>query len=186
MKIGYARVSTDEQNLQLQVNALEIASCDVIYKDSGVSGNTFERPALKEALQTLSGGDQLVVWKLDRLGRSLHNLIETVTALEKRQIGLHSISEAIDTSSPGGVLIFHIMGALAQFERSLISERTKAGMAAARASGQALGRPRKLSSDQIAEVARRAGQQRGSMAAIARQFGVSRTTLYRVLREASP
>lgn len=182
MRVGYARVSTYDQNLSLQIKALEKAGCERIFQDTGISGSSFQRPALTRTLRTLSEGDQLIIWKLDRLGRSLPHLISTVTSLEKRRIGLTSISESIDTSSPGGVLVFHIMGALAQFERALISERTKAGIAAARADGKTIGRPKKLTQNQIMQAEQKIRGKGSSLRAIAEEFGVSRTTLYRALR----
>jgi DNA invertase Pin-like site-specific DNA recombinase len=142
MKIGYARVSTDEQNTALQHDALTAAGCDRIFTEQA-SGSLANRPALAEALRLLNGGDTLVVWRLDRLGRSLSHLITLTLNLEARGVSFQSLSEAIDTRTACGRLMFHIMGALAEFERSLISERTKAGLAAARARGAVLGRPRR-------------------------------------------
>ncbi|MBY0560999.1 recombinase family protein [Hyphomicrobium sp.] len=143
MFIGYARVSTDEQSIDLQLDALERAGCQRIFNDSGFSGALKSRPALDELLAYLKPGDTLVTWRLDRLGRSLSHLILLVNDLEVRGIAFKSLSEAIDTSTAGGRLQFHMMGALAEFERALISERTKAGMAAARLRGVQLGRPNK-------------------------------------------
>lgn len=144
MKIGYARVSTDEQNLDLQIDALQQAGCDRIFCDKGFSGALRSRPALDEVIACLQRDDILITWKLDRLGRSLSHLISIIADLEKKGIAFKSISDAIDTGTAGGRLQFHMLGALAEFERSLISERTKAGMAAARARGTAVGRPSKL------------------------------------------
>ena len=149
MMVGYARVSTDDQATDLQIDALERAGCDVIFQDSGVSGSTTSRPELAEAISSVENGDTLVVWKLDRLGRSLSHLITLTAGLEQRGVAFQSLSEAIDTRTASGRLLFHVMGALAEFERDLISERTIAGIAAARARGQAIGRPAKLSADQI-------------------------------------
>lgn len=140
--IGYARVSTDEQNPALQFDALTNAGCQRIFADSA-SGAAPSRPALEQALSSLEFGDTLVVWKLDRLGRSLSHLIGLVAQMEDRGVALRSLSEAIDTSTASGRLLFHVMGALAEFERALISERTRAGMAAARARGAVIGRPPK-------------------------------------------
>jgi DNA invertase Pin-like site-specific DNA recombinase len=145
MKIGYARISTDEQTLSLQLDALQAADCENIFSDEGISGATRNRPGLSSALSAVNKGDILVVWKLDRLGRSLPHLLELITGLGEEGIGFQSLSEQIDTSSAGGRLVFHIMGALAEFERSLISERTKAGMKAARRRGIHVGRPQMLS-----------------------------------------
>lgn len=143
MLIGYARVSTDEQNPALQFDALTRAGCQRIFTESA-SGAAVYRPALEEALNALQPGDTLVTWKLDRLGRSLSHLIAIVTLLECRGIAFRSLSESIDTDTASGRLLFHVMGALAEFERALISERTKAGMAAARARGRNIGRPPKV------------------------------------------
>lgn len=142
-RIGYARVSTVEQRLELQRDALTAAGCQMIFEDHGLSGAIDDRKGLNDALAALQSGDVLVIWKLDRLGRSLRLLSELVEKLSINNIGLHSISDGIDTTSSGGKLVFHIMGALAEFERSLISERTKAGMMAAKKRGVHVGRPRK-------------------------------------------
>lgn len=152
MLIGYARISTLDQNLDLQLDALKAAGCEVIFQDEGISGAKVKRPGLEGALKRLNQDDVLVVWKLDRLGRSMRHLIELTTMLEAEGIGFRSLSDAIDTSTPGGKLYFHLMGAFAEFERNLISERTKAGMAAARARGAKIGRPRKLTPAQEAEL----------------------------------
>src|SRR4051812_40202196 len=135
MRIGYARVSTLDQNLDLQEDALKAAGCEKIYTDKA-SGTRAEGPGLERALADLRAGDRLVVWKLDRLGRSLRHLIETVTALRDRGVGFQSVQEAVDTTTSGGKLIFHVFGALAEFERDLIRERTLAGLAAARSRGR--------------------------------------------------
>ena len=183
MRIGYARVSTQDQNIELQLRALKAAGCRQIHTDHGLSGASRSRPGLVAALGELSPGDTLVIWRLDRLGRSLSHLIEVVAELGRQEIGLYSISESIDTASAGGILIFHIMGALAEFERALISERTKAGMSAARARGSPIGRPVKLMAHEI-DAALDAMSQGTPLAAAARQFGVSRSTLYRSMRRA--
>jgi DNA invertase Pin-like site-specific DNA recombinase len=144
MLIGYARISTIDQNLNLQLDALKAAGCKHIYEDEGISGAHANRPGLMRALKRLSSDDVLVVWKLDRLGRSMRHLIELTTMFDDKGIGFRSLSDAIDTSTPGGKLYFHLMGAFAEFERNLISERTKAGMAAAKARGVKMGRPRRV------------------------------------------
>src|SRR3954469_23048251 len=141
MLIGYARVSTDDQNLDMQRDALEKAGCEQIYTDR-VSGTKDNRPGLTVALSHLRSGDTLVVWRLDRLGRSLRHLIDTVTTLKERGIHFRSLQEQIDTATSGGKLVFHFFGALAEFERDLIRERTQAGLEAARARGKVGGRPR--------------------------------------------
>ncbi|MFN7010624.1 MAG: recombinase family protein [Allorhizobium sp.] len=181
MRIGYARVSTHDQNIEMQMRALRAAGCAQIYADQGLSGASRSRPGLVRSLSELSAGDTLVIWRLDRLGRSLSHLIEVVAELGRKEIGLYSITESIDTASAGGILIFHIMGALAEFERALISERTKAGMSAARARGSAIGRPIKLMPGEV-DAALEAMAKGVPLAAAARQFGVSRSTLYRSLR----
>ncbi|UEP23087.1 recombinase family protein [Burkholderia ambifaria] len=179
MKIGYARVSTDEQNLQLQIDALGRAGCDSIYTDQGISGSDFSRPGLDTALDSLAAGDSLVVWRLDRLGRSLGKLLDLVTHLENRSIQFESLTEAINTSSSGGLLIFHMMAALAQFERSLISERTRAGMAAARARGKPLGRKPALNDKQREQALRLLKKK--SITEVAAHFDVHPRTVKRML-----
>lgn len=179
--IGYARVSTEEQHLDLQYDALRAAGCEVIYEDRGVSGAVAARPGLRRAIRALRPGDVLIVWRLDRLGRSLQNLIETMGQLQARGVGFHSVQEQIDTTSPAGRFYLHMLAALAEFERELIRDRTKAGMAAARARGVRLGRPPKLSPDKLTETLRRteAGE---PLEAVADDFGVSVVTLKRALR----
>src|ERR1700736_2974975 len=148
MLIGYARVSTQDQTLDLQKDALEKIGCTKIFPDTA-SGAQTERKGLEEALAYVREGDTLVVWRLDRLGRSLKHLIETITKLNNRKIGFKSITENIDTTTSGGKLIFHIFGALAEFEREIIRERTRAGLTAARARGRRGGRPRLMTDKKI-------------------------------------
>ena len=136
MRVGYTRVSTEEQNLDLQLSALRAAGCERIFTDHGKSGSIIARSGLSAALRYLRDGDTLTVWRLDRLSRSVIHLVNIISKLSVRQIEFLSLNEHIDTASSGGRLVFHIMAALAEFERSLISERTRAGMAAARARGQ--------------------------------------------------
>ena len=184
MLIGYARVSTHEQTLNLQRDALKEAGCDPIYTDTA-SGAQTERKGLQDALQYLREGDVLVVWRLDRLGRSLKHLIETITASEERGIGFKSLSENIDTTTSGGKLVFHVFGALAEFERDLIRERTKAGLAAARARGRRGGRPKASSLNTEKKVALAQAlyeDKNNSIADICSTLRVSRSTLYRHLR----
>jgi DNA invertase Pin-like site-specific DNA recombinase len=178
MKIGYARVSTGEQNLCLQRDALEAAGCEVIYQDEGISGVTKERDGLTQTLSSLGDGDVLVVWKLDRLGRSLGFLCELVERMGKQGIGFQSLTDGIDTATSGGKLVFHIMGALAEFERDLIRERTKAGMNAAKKRGKHLGRPRALSDGQVQHIQEllRAGKSQRETAEL---LGVSANTIGR-------
>ena len=183
MKIGYARVSSGEQNLDLQRDALTAAGCGMIHEDEGVSGVARRRPGLDQALATLKQSDTLVTWRLDRLGRSLPHLIELVAALQDRGCGFVSLNEAIDTGSAGGKLVFHIMGALAEFERALIVERTRAGMASARTRGRHLGRPRALTSAQLRKARGEIAADRETTASMATLLGVSRSTLWRALRD---
>jgi DNA invertase Pin-like site-specific DNA recombinase len=181
MLVGYARVSTDDQDLALQRDALMAIGCERLCTDT-MSGAKAERPGLAEALTLCRAVDTLVVWRLDRLGRSLTNLIELMTVLAERDIGFKSLSEQIDTTTSGGKLIFHIFGALAGFERELIRERTRAGLAAARARGRQGGRPRKLDSARKLAMAQALYQDgTHSIADICQTLGVSRATLYRVI-----
>lgn len=187
MLIGYARISTDEQNLAMQLDALRLAGCQQVFCDEGISGAATERRALNEALASLEAGDVLVVWKLDRLGRSLAHLIQITTRLEQDGIGFRSLSEAIDTTTASGRLLFHVMGAIAEFERGLISERTRAGMAAAKARGRHLGRERKLTEEDALWARRMIEAGRLSHEEIALYFRVSVLTLRRALqRSAEP
>ncbi|MBK5169409.1 recombinase family protein [Paraburkholderia domus] len=183
MKIGYARVSTEEQNLELQLDALSHAGCDFLFTDHGVSGANFSRPGLDAALAKVSEGDSLVVWRLDRLGRSLSKLVDLLTHLGNRNIDFVSLNEAINTSTPGGILVFHMMAALAEFERTLISERTRAGIAAARARGKEIGRKRSLTPVQRAHALAMLNCQ--SQAEVAQKFNVHPRTLRRLLQEES-
>ncbi len=181
MQIGYARVSTGEQTLDLQRDALTAAGCDRICTDTA-SGARAERPGLTGALDHLRAGDTLVVWRLDRLGRSLRHLIETITALEQRGIGFKSLTESIDTTTPNGKLIFHIFGALAEFERELIRERTRAGLASARARGRKGGRRKALGDPQKLALAHALyANKQTPIETICRTLKVSRSTLYRYL-----
>lgn len=179
MLVGYARVSTVEQNLDLQLDALTQAQCGKIFKDMK-SGAKADRPGLAEALAYIREGDVLVVWKLDRLGRSLRDLIDIVNGLKERGIGLKSLQDAIDTTTAGGMLIFHVMGALAEFERAMIRERTAAGLKAARARGRKGGRPRKFTQDQERQIALAMSNRATTMREIRTLFKASDTTLRRI------
>ena len=181
MKIGYARVSTHEQNLDLQKDGLSQAGCEKIFEDH-ISGVIKERPGFDDALDYLRQGDTLVVWRLDRLGRSLKHLIEVVNQLEERGIGFESIQESIDTSSSGGKLIFHMFGALAEFERNLIQERTYAGLAAARARGRKGGRPKALDEKKQQLLFRLYDEKNHSIDEICDLVGIAKTTLYSYLK----
>ena len=179
MKIGYARVSTEEQNLNLQMDALEGAGCERIFTDKGVSGAIRLRQGLEEALAALKSGDVLVVWKLDRLGRSLQHLVQVIEKLGVSGVGFHSLTENIDTTSPGGMLLFHIIGSLSQFERSLISERTRAGLDAAQRRGKRLGRPCLLTQEQLKHAKKMVLSGEQSVSGMAQILGINRATLYR-------
>ena len=182
MLIGYARVSTHEQNLILQIDALKKNGCKKIFEDK-VSGVAAARPGIDEAVSFLRKGDTLVVWRLDRLGRSLKHLIELVGDLEKKGIGFKSLQESIDTTNSGGRLIFHIFGALAEFERNLIQERTKAGLAAARARGKKGGRPKSLDKKQRAMAIQLYNDREHSIKDICDLMKISKTTFYAYLKE---
>jgi len=184
MLIGYARVSTQDQTLDLQKDALEKIGCSKLFTDTA-SGAKTERKGLEEALNYVREGDSLVVWKLDRLGRSLQHLIETITDLNNRNIGFKSITENIDTTTPGGKLIFHIFGALAEFERDIITERTKAGLLAARARGRLGGRPKAKALDTPKKVAIAQSlydNKNNTIDEICKTLNISRATLYRYIK----
>lgn len=182
MDIGYARVSTREQDLDLQRDALEAAGVEEIYWEK-VSSRKEGRPELAKALDYCREGDVLVVYKLDRLGRSLKELLEIVSGLEERGIGFRSLQEALDTTTPGGRLVFHIFASLAEFERDLIRERTMAGLQAARARGRKGGRKPKMDERKVALARKLMADPEYSVAEICRTLGVSSSTLY---RHASP
>ncbi|HEY9696121.1 MAG TPA: recombinase family protein [Trichocoleus sp.] len=180
MLIGYKRVSTDDQNLALQHDALQSAGCDKIFSDK-MSGAKSDRPGLKKAFDFAREGDTLVIWRLDRLGRSLKDLIALVEEMEKCKIGLRSLQENINTTTSGGKLIFHMFGALAEFERNLIRERTQAGLQAARARGRQGGRRQKLTAQEI-EIGRSlASDPKRSVTSICEHLGISRPTYYRYI-----
>ena len=181
MLIGYARVSTHEQNLSLQSDALKEAGCDRVFPDR-VSGAGSERPGLKAALEYVRKGDTLLVWRLDRLGRSLKDLIEVIRGLEQRGVGFRSLQESIDTTTSGGRLIFHVFGALAEFERNLIRERTRAGLEAARARGRKGGRPRILDGKKQELAYKLYDEKRYTINEICRMLGISKPTLYAYLQ----
>jgi DNA invertase Pin-like site-specific DNA recombinase len=183
MLIGYARVSTHEQPLALQQDALTQAGCERLFTDTA-SGAKADRPGLEEALSHIRSGDTLVVWKLDRLGRSLPPLIETITRLQERGIGFKSLTEQIDTTTSGGKLIFHVFGALAEFEREVIRERTQAGLIAARARGRHGGHPRAAALNDAKKVAMAQAlynDKKNSIADICKTLRISRSTLYRYI-----
>jgi DNA invertase Pin-like site-specific DNA recombinase len=181
MLIGYARVSTHDQTLNLQQDALAKAGCTKIFTDTA-SGAKTERKGLEQALSYVRKGDTLVVWRLDRLGRSLPHLIATMTDLEERGIGFKSLTENIDTTTSGGKLIFHIFGALAEFERNLIRERTQAGLIAARKRGRIGGRPKALTPKQIRIAQSLYDDPKNSIQEICRTLKISKVTLYRYIQ----
>nr|WP_295463827.1 recombinase family protein [Mesorhizobium sp.] len=182
--IGYARVSTDEQNLDLQRDALRQAGCRQLFEDHGVSGKERSRPGLDAAIDALAPGDVLVVWRLDRLGRSLVHMIGLIDELAARGIGFRSLTESFDAGSSGGRLVFHLMAALAEFERALISERTRAGLAAARARGKRLGRPPSVTDKQRAAALRSVRSGR-TVREVAKAHGMHQRTLYRIVAAAN-
>lgn len=176
MIIGYARVSTQDQHPELQLDALTQAGCEQIFQEK-MTGTLRERPELSLCLRTLRKGDTLVVWRMDRLARSLRDLVEIIEDLHQREIGFRSLTESIDTTSASGKLVFHIFGALAEFEHSLILERTKAGLAAARARGRKGGRKPALTASDVKKAAAMLSDPDMTKAEVAQHFKVSRTTL---------
>ena len=181
MNHGYARVSTDDQNPALQLAALKQAGCTSVFKDAGISGATTQRPALLRCLKTLEAGDTLIVWKLDRLGRSLRDLIHMLDDLKQRGIKFRSLTEAIDTETPTGRAMWQMIGVLAELERSLITERTRAGVKAAQGRGVKFGRKPKLTASQITH-ARTLIEQGQPVSEVAPLLGVDRATVYRALQ----
>jgi len=184
-RIGYARVSTDDQHLDLQREALQQAGCGLIYEEAA-SGKSVERPELEQCRKALRAGDTLVVWRLDRLGRSLPNLVQIVNDLEQRGVGFESLTEKIKTDSAAGKLIFHVFAALAEFERGLIRERTHAGLAAARARGRVGGRKPKLEEKQVREIKALLRDPDIQVSEVAGRYGISRTTLYKYVGVIKP
>lgn len=178
MLIGYARVSKNEQNLDLQLDALKAAGCEKIFTDK-ITSLKEKREGLDEALEFLRPSDVLVVWKLDRLGRTLRHLIDLIESFNQRGIGFKSLKETIDTTTSTGKLIFHIFGALAEFERDIIHERTKAGLDAARARGHEGGRPRSLNSKKVKMLQDLYTGRKHSIPELCQMFAISKTTLYR-------
>jgi len=181
MKIGYARVSTSSQDTALQIDALKAAGCETIYEEKA-SGSKKDRPELEQCIKSLRKGDVLVVWKLDRLGRSLQHLLEIVNKLETLGVGFTSLTEAIDTTTSTGKLIFNIFGSLAEFERSLIRDRVNAGLEVARKKGRIGGRPSALNKNQK-EMAITMFSGGALKSDIAKHFGVTRQTIYTILKD---
>jgi DNA invertase Pin-like site-specific DNA recombinase len=180
MLIGYARISTTDQTIALQQDALLAAGCEKIFADTA-SGSRTDRPGLTEALDFVRSGDTLVVWRLDRLGRSLAHLIESIKDLQERGVQFRSLQEQLDTATSGGKLVFHVFGALAEFERDLIRERTTAGLAAPRARGRQGGRPRKLGPERLRQLRTLAADQTNSVRSICHTLGISKATFYRYI-----
>jgi DNA invertase Pin-like site-specific DNA recombinase len=185
MNIGYARVSTSEQNLDLQIEALKAVGCTRIYEEHA-SGKNAERTELVNCLKALRDGDVLVVWRLDRLGRNLPDLVRIVGELETNKVGLESITEKIETVSPAGRLVFHIFAALAEFERNVIRERTLAGLKSARARGRLGGRPEKLSAKAKQQIHILLKDPEIRVKDVAKRFGVSVSTLYKRVGVVTP
>lgn len=183
MLIGYARVSTDDQKLNLQQDALRTAGCEKIFEDY-LSGAKAKRPGLINAMEIARSGDTLVVWRLDRLGRSLKELIQLTETLKERSIELHSLQESINTTSSSGQLVFHLFGALAEFERNLVRERTKAGLSAARARGRLGGRPKALDPNKRKLAVKLYRDRQHSIDEICQMMGISKPTLYKYVDEA--
>ena len=178
MLVGYARVSTRDQNPQSQIDALQAAGCDRVFMEKA-SGANRDRPELKAALDYIRAGDTLVVWKLDRLARSVRQLVETAEDLAKRQIGLKVLTQQIDTTNPGGRLVFHVFAAVAEFERELMLERTQAGLATARAANRRGGRPKALTESQIRRAKAMLADPMITVEEVAQQLGTATSTLYR-------
>ncbi|WP_395173513.1 recombinase family protein [Roseibium alexandrii] len=181
-KIGYVRVSDKEQTEDLQIDALKQAGCDVIYGDHGVSGAVRERKGLEELLASLTEGDTLCVWKLDRLGRSTIHLLQMLDDLRKRGVDFQAITQGIDTTTAVGRMLYGQLAVFAEFEREQISERTKAGMHAAKARGKHIGRPRKLTDKQVKRARRLLATRRDTITHMARTYGVAPLTLSRAVR----
>ncbi|MDQ1184196.1 recombinase family protein [Agrobacterium larrymoorei] len=179
---GYARVSTLEQSLDLQMSALRASGCTDILTDEGYSGADFTRPGLTRLLRKLRRGDTIVVWRLDRLGRSLFELLKLIRDLNERGVEFRSLSESLDTSTPGGRLLLHVLASMAEFERSLISERTKAGMAAARSRGSQIGRRPAMTDDQRRDAREAIANGSTSVQAVAKKHGIHPRTLLRTLK----
>lgn len=185
MKIGYARVSTLEQNLNLQIDALQQAGCKKIITDE-ISGSVAERPGLTELKHSLRKGDTVVVWRLDRLGRTLKHLLEWVNELQTQEIEFQSLQESIDTKTSTGKLVFHIFASLAEFERNLTVERTRAGLEAARVRGRQGGRPKKLNKSKRQLAIDLYKTRKHSIQQICQTVGISKPTLYSYVRKESP
>ena len=181
MQVGYARVSTQDQNLNLQKDALKKAGCEKIFADVG-GGADFDRKGLSDALAFMRKGDCLVVWKLDRLGRSLKDLIATINDIHNKKMSFQSLQESLNTATSAGKLVFHVFGALAEFERDVIRDRTRAGLSAARARGRLGGRPRKLDQSKVGMAKALMADHSNSIKDICKTLNISKSTLYRNLK----
>ena len=182
MKVGYARVSTLDQNLDLQTDALKKEGCKEIFEDHA-SGAKADRDGLRKALEFMREGDTLVVWKLDRLGRSLKHLIDVINRLNDNKMYFKSVQESIDTASSGGKLIFHVFGALAEFERDMIRERTLAGIEAAKQRGRIGGRPKKLDEKMVEFARSMLDDKSNTVTDVCKALGITKSTLYRYLKK---
>ena len=182
MRIGYARVSTKDQKLDMQLDALKAAGCERIFTDHGVSGAKAERPCLSAALEAVQAGDVFMVHKLDRLGRSVWHLTDLLTDFEHRRIEFRSITEGIDTTTPGGRLVYHTIAAVAEFLRDLAVERTREGMAAAKRRGKHIGRPSKLTPEQLGDAAALLENEDSSLREVAALFDVDKSTLQKAIK----
>ncbi len=182
MKVGYARVSTVDQNLDMQMDALKKENCREIFQDHA-SGIKSDRDGLVRALEFMREGDTLVVWKLDRLGRSLKHLIDIINLLNEKGMYFKSLQESIDTGSSGGKLIFHVFGALAEFERDMIRERTLAGIEAAKQRGRTGGRPRKLDEKMVEFARSMLDDKSNTVTDVCKALGITKSTLYRYLKK---
>lgn len=185
-RIGYARVSTDDQKLDLQKDALARAGCIDVYEEKVSGKSVADRPVLEYCRRALNAGDTLVVWRLDRLGRSLPDLVRIVTDLEQKGIAFESLTEKIETGSASGKLIFHVFAALAEFERNIIRERTQAGLAAARARGRTGGRKPALNDKQVREIKLLLSDSAAVVSDVAARYGVSRATVYKYVGAVRP
>jgi DNA invertase Pin-like site-specific DNA recombinase len=182
MKIGYARVSTHDQNLDLQIDALKKYGCDKIYEEKMSGKNNKDRPVLLDCLANIRTGDTLVFWRLDRLGRGMKELLMIVNDLQAKGVSIVSLTESIDTTTPTGSLVFHLFASLAEFERNTITERTKAGLAAARTRGRTGGRPTKLTEKDITMIRQLMTDPKNTADEVAEKFKVSRSTIYKSIK----
>jgi len=180
-RLGYARVSTADQKLRMQIDALEAAGCDALFRDHGISGSRADRPGLDALLGTVSSGDMVVVFKLDRLGRSVLHLADLLVRFRESEVHFCSLSEGINTATPGGKLVYHVFSAFAEFQRDVIIENTREGLEATRRRGTRLGRPPKLGEEDVLEAYNRITCEQAEFDALATEFGVAPITLMRAV-----